>query len=129
MLNEQELQKEILRAFEIYNTKDMSVIGPFYDEILAPDCIYHNPGMPDVVGRENIKQFVSDLYKAMPDLYHNAPEDILVQGDKVAVRHLVSYTDQISGKRQTSMVVFIDHYSSDKIIEEWELVVSCVDQA
>lgn len=48
--------------------------------------------MADVGGRENIKQFVSDLYKALPDLYHNAPEDIIVQEDKVAVRHSVSYT-------------------------------------
>jgi predicted ester cyclase len=126
MINEKKVRKDILRAFEIYNTKDISVIGPLYDEILAPDCIYHNPGMPDVVGRENIKQFVSDLYKALPDLYHNAPEDIIVQGDKAAVRHSVSYTDPVSGKHQTSMIVFIDHYSGDKIIEEWELVVPCV---
>jgi predicted ester cyclase len=127
MINEQEVRKDILHAFEIYNTKDMSVIGSLYDEILAPDCVYHNPDMPDVVGRENIKQLVSDLYKAMPDLYHNAPDDIIVQGDKVAVRHLVSFTDQVSGKRQRCMIVFIDHYSGDKIIEEWELVVPWVD--
>ena len=107
----------------------MSVIGPWYDEILAPDCVYHNPGMPDVVGRENIKQFVSDLYKAMSDLYHNPPEDIIVQGDKVAVRHSVICTDTASGKRQMSMIMYIDHYSGDKIIEEWELVVPWEDEA
>ena len=126
MIDEQRVRENILRGFEIYNTKDMGVIWPFYDEILAPDCVYHNPGMPDVVGQENIKQFVSDLYKAIPDLYHYAPEDIIVQGDKVAVRHLVSGTDPVSGKSQTSMIVFIDHYSGDKVIEEWELVVTCV---
>ncbi len=129
MLNEKKVRKDTLYGFEIYNTKDISVIGPFYDEILAPDCVYHNPGMPDVVGRENIKQFVNDLYKAMPDLYHNAPEDIIVQGNKVAVRHTVSFTDQASGKRKRCMIVYIDHYSGDKIIEEWELVVPCVNEA
>jgi hypothetical protein len=126
MIKEEIVKKFILHNFEIYNTKDMSVIGPLYDEILAPDCVYHNPSMPDVVGRENIKQFVSDLYKAMPDLYHNSPDDIIVQGDKVAVRHTVSFTDQASGKRQTCMIVFIDHLSGDMILEEWELVVPCV---
>ena len=123
MLSEKKAREDTLRAFNIYNTKDMGVIGALYDEILAPDCVYHNPGMPDVVGRENIKQFVSDLYKAMQDLYHNAPEDIIVQGDKVAVRHSASYTDPASGKQQTYMIVYIDHYSGGKIIEEWELVV------
>jgi predicted ester cyclase len=128
MINEQKVREDSLRAFDIFNTKDMSVIGSLYDEILAPDCVYHNYGMPDVVGRENIKQFVSDLYKAMPDLYHNAPEDIIVQGNKVAVRHTVSFTDQDSGKRQRCMIVYIDHYSGDKVIEMWELVGAPVDE-
>ena len=129
MLNEQKVRKDTLHGFEIYNTKDIGIIGPWYDEILAPDCVYHNHGMPDVVGRENIKQFVSDLYKAMPDLYHNTPEDIIVQGNKVAVRHTVSFTDQVSGKRKRCMIVYIDHYSGDKVIEEWELVGPSVDEA
>lgn len=128
MINAQDVIKNIPREFEIYNSKDMSLIGPLYDEILAPDCVYHNPGMPDIVGRENIKQFVSDLYKTLPDLYHFAPEDVIVQEGKVAVRHLVSFTDPVSGKRQVSMIVFIDHYSGDQIIEEWELVVPCGDE-
>jgi predicted ester cyclase len=129
MINEQKVREDSLRGFEIFNTKDISVIGSWYDEILTPDCVYHNPGMPDVVGRENIKQFVSDLYKAMPDLYHNAPEDIIVQGNKAVVRHTVGFTDQVSGKHQRCMIVYIDHYSGDKIIEEWELVVPSVDEA
>ncbi len=129
MINEQEVKKNLLREFEIYNTKDMSQIGPLYDEILAPDCVYHNYGMPDVVGRENIKQFVSGLYRSMPDLYHNPPEDVIVQGNKVVVRHTVSFTDPVSGKRQSCMIVYIDQYSGDQIIEEWELVGPGVDEA
>ena len=122
MIDEQKVREDTLRGFAIYNTKDMSIIGTWYDEILALDCVYHNPGMPDVVGRENIKQFVSDLYMAMPDLYHNAPEDIIVQGNKVAVRHTVSFTDQVSGKRQRLMIVYIDHYSDNKVIESGSLL-------
>jgi predicted ester cyclase len=128
MINEQKVREDTLRGCEIYNTKDISVIESWYDEILAPDCVYHNPDMPDVVGLENIKQFVSDIYKAMPDLYYNAPEDIIVQGNKVAVRHTVSFTDQVSGKRKRCMIVYIDHYSGDKIMEEWELVGPSVDE-
>jgi predicted SnoaL-like aldol condensation-catalyzing enzyme len=90
--------------------------------------LYHNPGIPDVTGRESIKQFVCDLYKAVPDLHHNAPDDVIVQGDKVAVRYSASRTDPTSGKRQTCMIMCIDHYSGDKIIEEWEMVGPWVDE-
>lgn len=129
MITEQKIRKDITRAFEIYNTKDMGAIKAWYDEYLAQDCVYLNYGMPDIVGRDNIKQFAENLYKAMPDLHHNAPEDIIVQGDKVAVRHTVSFTDLASGKRQTLMIVFIDRYSGDQVIEEWEVVSSPVDEA
>jgi predicted ester cyclase len=129
MIDEYKIKNDLIHGFEIFNTKDINLIGSWYDEILAPDCVYHNPNMPDVIGRENIKRFVSDLYKNLPDLYHNAPEDIIVQRDKVAVRHTVNCTDPVSGKRQTMMIVFIDRYSNGKIIEEWELVVTCMDQA
>lgn len=129
MLSEQKAREDTLRAFGIYNTRDMNRIASLFDELLTPDCVYHNPGIPDVTGRENIKQFVRDLYKAIPDLHHNAPDDLIVQGDKVAVRHSVSRTDPTSGKRQTCMIVYIDHYSGDRIIEEWELVGPWQDEA
>jgi predicted ester cyclase len=130
MVSEQKARDDVLRGFEIYNTKDMSVIGPWYDELLAPDCIYHNPSVPYLVqGREGIKQFVRELYKAIPDLHHNAPDDLIVRGDKVAVRYSVSRTDPDSGKRQTCMVVAIDHYAGDKIVAEWELVGPWEDEA
>ncbi len=129
MVSEQKATTDTLRGFEIYNTKDMSIIGPWYDITLTPDCVYHNPGMPDATGRENIKQFVCDLYIAVPDLHHNVLNDLIVQGDKVAMRYSVSRTDPTSGKRQSCMIVCIEHYSGDKIMEMWELVGPWQDEA
>ena len=130
MLSEQKAREDTLRAFGIYNTRDMNAIASWYDELLTPDCVYHNPGVGDLVsGRESIKAFVRELYNAIPDLYHNAPDDLIVQGDKVAVRYSVSRTDPDSGKRQTSMVLAIDHYAGDKIAEMWELVGPWEDEA
>ena len=130
MVTEQKARDDVLRGFEIYNTKDMSVIGPWYDELLAPDCVYHNPGVGHPVeGREAIKEFVRELYEAMPDMHHNAPEDVIVQGDKVVVRHTVSFTDPETGKRKTCMIIFIDQYAGDKVVAEWELVGPPEDEA
>jgi predicted ester cyclase len=123
MVTEQKAREDVLRGFEIYNTRDMSVIDRWYDELLAPDCVYHNPGVRDLApGRESIKQFVRALYKAMPDLHHNAPDDLIVQGDKVAVRYTVRRTDPATGKLQTCMILLIERYAGDKIAEMWELV-------
>lgn len=123
MVTEQKAKEDILHGFKIYNTRDMGVIDRWYDELLAPDCVYHNPGVGDLEpGRESIKQFVHQLYKAMPDFYHNAPEDLIVQGDKVAVRYSVRRTDLPTGKPQTCMILLIEHYAGDQIAEMWELV-------
>ncbi len=130
MPSEQKAREESLRAFGIFNTRDMNRIASLYDEQLTPDCVYHNPGVGHpVIGRENITEFVRGLYDEIPDLYHNAPDDLIVQRDKVAVRYSVSRTDPVSGKRQTSMVLEIDHYSGDQIKEMWELVGPWQDEA
>ena len=130
MVTEQKAREATLRAFAIYNTMDASVIASFYDQLLTPDCVYHNPGVGHLVpDRESIKEFVRGLYDAIPDLYHNAPDDLIVQGDKVAVRYSVSRTDPDSGKRQRCMILAIDHYVGDKIAEMWELVGPWEDEA
>jgi predicted ester cyclase len=130
MVTEQKAREDIRRAFEIYNTKDMGIIARWYDESLALDCVYHGPGGgPPVQGREAIKQFVRELYEAIPALYHNAPDDLIVQGDKVAVRHTVSRTNPETGKRQSCTIMFIDHYAGDRVLAEWELVGPWQDDA
>ena len=123
MVTKQKASGDILRAFEAYNTRDMSVIGQLVDEFFAPEYTYHNSGVRDLApGREGIKQLVDWLYKAMPDLYHNAPEDVIVQGDKVALRYSMRRTDPATGKALTCMSLVIERYAGDKIAEMWELV-------
>ena len=123
MLSEQKAREDYLCMVGIFNTRDMNRISSLYDEVLTPNCVYHNPGVGNpVIGRESIKEFVRGLYNVIPDLYHNAPDDLIVQGDKVAVRYSVSRTDPASGKRQTSMILNIQHYSGGQIKEMWELV-------
>ena len=129
MVTKQKAREDILRAFEIYNTRDMSVIDRWYDEFLTPDCVYHNPGVGDLApGRESIKQFVRALYKAIPGFHHNAPDDLIVQGDRVAVRYSVRHTDPPTGKLQTCMILAIERYTGDRIAEMWELVGTWEDE-
>ncbi len=100
------------------------------DEQLTPNCVLHNPvvGGP-VTGRESITEFMRGIYHEIPDLYQNTPDDFFVEGDKVAVRYSLSRTDPASGKRQTSMILMIQHYSGEQIEEMWEVVGPWQDEA
>ena len=53
------------------------------DKIFAVDYVDHNPSWKS--GVENIKRSVNDWHAAFPDT-HNSVEDVIVEGDKVAVR-------------------------------------------
>ena len=123
MVSELKAREDIVRGFEIYNTQDPDAMDRWYDEFLTPDCVYQNPKMDyPLSGREAIKQFVRGLYKHIPDMVHNAPEDVIFQGDRVVVRHTVSRTDPASGKRRTAMIVYISRYVGDRVAEIWEMV-------
>ncbi len=130
MPSEQKARENTLRMFGIFNTRDMIQIASLFDEVLTPDCVYHNPGVGHpVIGRESNTEFARGLYHEIPDLYHNTPDDLIVQGNKVAWRYSVSRTDPASGKRQTSMILNIQHYSGNQIKEMWELVGPWQDEA
>ena len=63
------------------------------DEIFAADYVDHNPSNPEMSGVENIKRSVSDWHIAFPDTY-NIVEDMICEGDKVAVRWITYATHQ-----------------------------------
>ncbi len=130
MPSEQKAREDNLRAYDIFNTRDMNRIASMFDESFTTNFVYHNPSVGHlVIGRESQKEFVRGLYHEIPDLYYNAPDDLIVQGDKVAVRYSVSRTDPASGKRQTRMILAIHHHSGDQIKEMWELVGPWQDEA
>ena len=123
MVSELKAREDIVRGFAIYNTGDPDVMDRWYDGFLTPDCVYHNPKMDQPMsGCEAIKQFVRGIYKRIPDMVHNAPEDVIFQGDRVVVRHTVSRTDPATGRRQTAMIVYITRYVGDRVAEIWEMV-------
>src|SRR5215218_11505889 len=81
----------LARAFyEPFNTGDMAQ----YDEVLAPDWKDHPLHFPEQgPGREPWKQVVAYFRTSAPDL-SDVNEDILVGGDKVAVRSTFLGTHQ-----------------------------------
>jgi steroid delta-isomerase-like uncharacterized protein len=73
----------IRRGFEEFvNRKNLAPV----DELIAPNFVGYYSGVPEPVrGREGFKQLISMYHSAFPDLKVTI-DDMIAEGDKVAVR-------------------------------------------
>jgi len=96
------------------------------DELYATNIVLH-PGMgEDIHGLKDFKQYVSNLCDAFPDL-HVTIDDIIVEGDKVAVRFTTTGTHKrelmgipATNKKATWSGIEIDRFAGGKFVECWE---------
>jgi steroid delta-isomerase-like uncharacterized protein len=121
-LSEEAANLEIARRFfeELHDTGDLTVA----EDIVAPDAVFHIPGA-DLTGPEGIGGLVTLLRTAFPDAVFPM-EDVVVEGDTVAVRWTMRGTSQgefqgipPTGKpielRGTAFLTIVD----GQIIEDW----------
>ena len=101
------------------------------DELLAPDYINHSPGTPDQpTGPEGVKGVVAMFQSAMPDL-RVVIEDMIAEGDKVAVRYTLEGTHEgelfgapPTGRRLSIKSISVERVSDGKIREHWRVTDS-----
>ena len=100
------------------------------DELFSPDFVDHAfaPELGLAPGREGIRQFISMLRTAFPDI-DIKPQDIIAEGDKVVVRNSAQGTQQgefmdlpPSGKHATWSEIHIVRLADGKIAEHWAIV-------
>jgi len=65
------------------------------DELHATDYIEHGGAGQDTHGIQEYKQSMSEFYRAFPDV-HATLDDIIVEGDRAAVRFALSFTIKMS---------------------------------
>ena len=98
------------------------------DEIVASDYVRHMPGAAeDLHGREALKQFITDVYTAWPDLDFTA-EVMIAEGDMVAERytHTGTHTGTAwgippSGNKMNWIAHHIHRIADGKVVEQWPL--------
>ena len=56
-----------------------------FDELCAPNWVYHEPGSPDVRTLADYKRSITEARSAFPD-FHTTIEDLIAEGDKVVMR-------------------------------------------
>ena len=71
----------VRRRFELFDRGNLAV----FDELFAPDYVFHVPGTEKPLSRAEMQQFYKALYYAIPDLRHTLVEQI-ADGDKVVTR-------------------------------------------
>jgi steroid delta-isomerase-like uncharacterized protein len=96
------------------------------NEIYAPNYVGHDPTNPeDIRGLEAAKQAAADYRKAFPDLQVTV-EDVIAEGDKVAIRVRFRGTHQgemegiaPTGRRVECTGIVISRLEGGKIAEDW----------
>ncbi|MBM3235632.1 ester cyclase [Candidatus Poribacteria bacterium] len=107
---------------EVWNQGKLSVV----DEVFDADYILHDPAWPmEVRGPEGFKQYVAAMLGPFPDTYFTI-EDIIAEGDKVAVRYTALGTHQgefmsipPTGKQITITGITIHRFADGKFVESW----------
>ena len=91
------------------------------DEFLSPELTHNMPGLPP--GLEGVKQMVTMTRTAFPDV-QSIIDDVIVEGDKVAVRWTVRGTHRgelrgmpPTGKQVTLTGITISRFTGGRIVE------------
>jgi steroid delta-isomerase-like uncharacterized protein len=111
---------------EVMNEGNLEVI----DEICSQDFVDHDPlpgTSPDFAG---LKDFVTQVRSAFPDIETTA-EDILVEGDRLAVRSTIRGTHKgdfmgipASGKKVEVSIYDFVRFENDQAAEHWGTIDS-----
>ncbi len=97
-----------------------------FDELWAPDYVYHQPGRPKPSTRKESEQLMRDLRAAFPD-GRVTIEDMIAEGDKVVTRMTSQGTHKgdfmgipATGKKVVVTSILISRIAEGKIAVEWE---------
>jgi predicted ester cyclase len=121
--------KAIFRRFcDAMSTGDPDVIAKTIDELVEPDARIRTPLPLEASGAQLLKEVFGRLVAAFPDL-HVAVEDVIAEGDKVAIRNTVTGTHRgehlgiaPTGRFITYNEIFIARFANGRIAETWGVV-------
>ncbi len=66
----------------------------YLDQVFGASYVDHSPGAPGPMDRESFKQFIGTYFQAFPDMRFEIEGDVVVEGDYVAWRDVVTGTQE-----------------------------------
>jgi hypothetical protein len=116
------LERRWFKAFD----KGKDAVMAVTDELYSDDFVLHSATGDDIHGRKAAKKYMDEIFSAFPDI-HLAIDDLVSEGDKVAVRFTVTGTHKgtfmgipATNKKLTMWSIQIDRIASGKFVEGWE---------
>ena len=113
------------RRFVQESNKGKDAAMSVLDETCSIDYVYHSGSAGDIQGLKNVKQYFGGILSAFPDM-HTTLDDVIVEGDKVAMRYTTTSTHKGSfmgipptNKKVTFWVIEIDRTAGGKFVEGW----------
>ena len=122
-LTEEEVQAFTDRVLEMWNETNLTIS----DRVYAPEIVRHDCGAPeDIVGIENINNYLKNFFTAFPDL-HVTVDEMIVAGNKMAQRWTMTGTHTgymgdmpPTGKNVRFSGVSIAYFVNGKAVEIWD---------
>jgi predicted ester cyclase len=119
----EEQNKELIREMaKLLDAEGISSLSKY----VSSDCVVHYPGGMEVHGLEAIIEGSSQFNAAFPDMTHTI-EDIIAEGDKVAIRYTVKMTHTgefqgipPTGNQVTGSIMEVCRIQEGKIAEWWQ---------
>jgi steroid delta-isomerase-like uncharacterized protein len=117
-----ETNKRVVRAFtEAINRRDLDAL----DDLVSTDFVRHSNAAPGVQSLDDLKRFLRNEFGAFPDACESV-EDVVAEGDRVAVRHSFRGTQRgpmgrypASAKEMRADYLAIYRLADGKIAEAW----------
>jgi predicted ester cyclase len=99
---------------------DFGLWDNLIDELYTPDYIFYDPSFANMRGRSDLKLW---MRTAMQDIASTQfkVEDIVEEGDCIAVRGTETITFLSSGKTVVFTTMLFNHFSEGMISEQWQL--------
>jgi steroid delta-isomerase-like uncharacterized protein len=117
--------KTLMRHFVEEWNKGKAAAMAVTDKMVATNCVVHSEMGTDIRGLKDVKQTFSQIFDGFPD-NHFTIDDMVVEGDKVAVRYTITGTHKgafmgipATNKKLTMWVIEIDRIVGGKLVEAW----------
>ena len=122
-ITEEEARVWTSNVLEMWNRADLTIV----DKVYAPELVRHDCGLPeDIVGLENIKNYLKNFFNAFPDL-NVTVEETIAAGNKLVQRWTLTGTNTgsmtempPSGKNVRISGVSVVHLVNKKAVEIWD---------
>ena len=96
-----------------------------FDEVVAPDCVDHDPAMGQVPGPAGYRMFFSEMRTAFPDL-SVTPETIVQDEDIIAIAYTLAGTHTgplgkipPTGRKVRIRGMQISKFKGGQMVERW----------